>query len=72
MRKDSLIHQFIREESGQGISEYGAVIAFVAILVSVVFAMTSGGFAASISSVYSSMATELNALNQASGASSSS
>ena len=36
------INKFIKDESGQGITEYGAILAFVAILVAVVFSITQG------------------------------
>ncbi len=66
-----LLRQFIDEESAQGISEYGAMLAFVAILVALVFAMSTSSTGGAISSVYSTMCDELNSLtNSASGSSS--
>ena len=56
-------HEFINDESGQGITEYGAVLAFVAILVAVLFGAARGGLAATLSQSLSSVAKQLNNLN---------
>lgn len=59
------LNRFIQDESGQGITEYGAILAFVAILVAVVFAITQGALAGAISKAFSSVVTQLNALSGA-------
>ncbi len=51
---------FVNDESGQGITEYGAMLAFVAVLVALVFSMTSGGLSNAISNAFSTMISSLN------------
>ena len=65
-----MIDRFIRDESGQGITEYGAILAFVAILVAVVFAITQGALAAAISKAFSAVVKQLNALSTVAGSAS--
>ncbi len=57
-----LLKRFISEESGQGITEYGAILAFVAVLVSLVFALTSSGLKGAISGAFSTVISSMNAL----------
>ncbi|MDR3615191.1 MAG: hypothetical protein P4L53_16660 [Candidatus Obscuribacterales bacterium] len=59
-----------RSKRGQGITEYGAMLAFVAIIVACVFGLTQSSLKKGVSGAYSSMATQLNNLSSASGASS--
>ncbi|MBP6746214.1 MAG: hypothetical protein WC028_10605 [Candidatus Obscuribacterales bacterium] len=64
------INRFISDESGQGITEYGAILAFVAILVALVFSITQGALTAAISKAFSAVVSQLNNLSAAaSGAS---
>ncbi len=56
------LKRFISDESGQGITEYGAILAFVAVLVALVFTMTSGGLKAAISNAFLDCTSALNAL----------
>ncbi len=65
-----MIDRFIQDESGQGITEYGAILAFVAILVALVFAITQGALAGAISAAFSSVITKLNQLSSAAATSS--
>lgn len=65
-----LIHRFIHEESGQGITEYGAILAFVAILVALVFGITKGALTGSISRAFSAVVSQLNNLSAAAGSAS--
>jgi Flp pilus assembly pilin Flp len=60
------IKTFVNSEGGQGIVEYGAILAFVAILVGLTFALTTGSLSAAISGSFSSMAGQLKSLNAAS------
>ncbi|HEY9683742.1 MAG TPA: hypothetical protein V6C86_19330 [Oculatellaceae cyanobacterium] len=62
-----MISRFINDESGQGITEYGAILAFVAILVALVFAITSGALRAAISAAFSAVTSQLNALSAGAG-----
>lgn len=52
--------KFIRQEDGQGIAEYGALLAFIAILVALVFAFAPGKLGPAVSTAFSSVAQELN------------
>lgn len=53
---------FCCDESGQGITEYGAILAFVALLVAVVFSAGQGTLKNAISSAFSAVASQLNGL----------
>jgi len=65
-----LAKQFLQDESGQGITEYGAILAFVAILVAVVFSITQGALTSAISKAFSAVVSQLNALSSAAGSAS--
>ncbi len=58
-----LLADFINDELGQGITEYGAILAFVALLVAVVFSFAQGSLASAISSAFSNCVRQLNKLN---------
>ncbi len=58
----NLLNKFIKEESGQGITEYGAILAFVALLIGLVFALTQGALKAAISNAFSAVTMQLNQL----------
>jgi Flp pilus assembly pilin Flp len=60
--KETLL-AFVSDESGQGITEYGAVLAFVALLVAVVFGFAQGTLRQSLSQSFSTVVSQLNALN---------
>ncbi len=60
-----MITRFINEESGQGITEYGAILAFVAILIALVFSIVQGQLAAAISAAFSAVVSQLNNLSSA-------
>ena len=55
--------QFVADESGQGITEYGAILAFVALLVGLVFGFAKGSLQSAISQSFSSVVSSLNGLN---------
>jgi Flp pilus assembly pilin Flp len=58
----------LQDESGQAITEYGAMIAFVCVLVALIFAMSQGALAPGINACYSTMAAQLqNLINSANG-----
>lgn len=59
--------EFIADESGQGITEYGAILAFVAVLVGLVFSFAQGQLASSISAAFSSVVGQMNKLSAQSG-----
>lgn len=52
--------QFFKGESGQGVAEYGSVLALVAILVVVGFGTFKGSASKAISSSYNSVVTRMN------------
>jgi len=56
----SLTSKFIFDESGQGITEYGGVLAFVAIIIAFLFANVSSPLRNAISNAFSSVAGQLN------------
>lgn len=57
------VRDFVEDESGQGITEYGAILAFVALLVAVVFGFAKGNLTAAISQSFSTVVSQLNQLN---------
>lgn len=60
------------DEEGQAITEYGAILAFVAVLIALVFAFGGGGVGPAISNAFSSITQNLNDMSAtASGASGS-
>ena len=63
------LNNFIKDESGQGITEYGAILAFVALLVAVVFSFASGTLTSAISQSFSTVVNQLNKLNSVTNAS---
>lgn len=53
--------RFVHDESGQGITEYGAILAFVALLVGVAFGFQSQ-LRGAISNAFSQIVAQLNAI----------
>jgi Flp pilus assembly pilin Flp len=60
-----IAHSFIFDEDGQGITEYGAILAFVAILVALVFSITQGALRGAICAAFSAVVSQLNHLSSA-------
>lgn len=60
-----MIARFVKDESGQGITEYGAILAFVALLVALVFGFAQGTLSQAISTAFSNVVNQLNRLNSA-------
>ena len=58
----NLLKRLLKEESGQGITEYGAILAFVAVLVALLFGLAQGALQNSIRNAFSSVEAQLNAL----------
>jgi Flp pilus assembly pilin Flp len=52
-----------RKARGQGITEYGAMLAFVAVLVAMCFSIANGKLTSSVSAAFSAIAGRLNALS---------
>ena len=66
-----MISRFINDESGQGITEYGAILAFVAILVALVFSITQGALRGAICAAFSTVVNQLNQLSAGAAAATS-
>jgi Flp pilus assembly pilin Flp len=62
---NNVVSRFIADESGQGITEYGAILAFVALLVALVFSITRGALMSAISAAFSAVVSQLNNLSSA-------
>lgn len=58
-----LLLDLVRDESGQSITEYGAIIAFVGCLIAMAFHLANGGLFAGISGAYSACTSQLGNLN---------
>ncbi len=52
----------LRGRKGQGITEYAAVIAFVAVLVTIAFAFSQGKLGPAVSTAFSATASNVNGL----------
>ena len=65
-----LLYLFFKDDSAQGITEYGAVIAMVAVVIAVSFSLTSGALTSGILGAYSAVTMQLN--NMSANASSAS
>ena len=59
-----------RNKKGQGITEYGAIIAFVALLIALCFGFTSGSLSAGISAAFSALKANMNNASSAAAAAS--
>lgn len=59
-----------RNRKGQGITEYGAIIAFVALLVSLTFGFTSGSLSSSLSSAFCTVRVNMENLSSSAAAAS--
>jgi Flp pilus assembly pilin Flp len=65
------LRRVTRSRKGQGIAEYGAMIAFVAVIIALFFGLQNGTLQPAISKAFSSVSSQLNNLSDsASGASS--
>lgn len=60
---NNMLGEFLADESGQGITEYGAILAFVAILVALVFSITQGALRHAICAAFSAVVSQLNNLS---------
>jgi Flp pilus assembly pilin Flp len=61
----TVLSNFVESESGQGITEYGAILAFVSVLVVVVAGFVNSGLKTALSQSFSLVTSSLNALNTA-------
>ena len=58
----NLIKAFFQNESGQGITEYGAVMAFIGILIAFAFSTGNSSLYSAIKGCFSSLATNTSML----------
>jgi Flp pilus assembly pilin Flp len=65
MRRNAFnaIVAFWQDEQGQSITEYGAVLAFVGVLIALAFSLAKGGLFSAVSNSYSGVVNNLGALN---------
>lgn len=59
--------EFVTDEDGQSITEYGAVIAFVGVLIAVVFGLARGSLFSAISESFSSVNSGMTEMNNYAG-----
>ncbi len=57
-----ILDNFTAVESGQGITEYGAILAFIAVLIGLVLSLPNGSLQTALSSAFSMVASQLSAL----------
>ncbi len=58
----NFLKRFLAEESGQGITEYGAILAFVALIIAIIFGL-QGSFQTALTNAFSSVSNQLNSLS---------
>lgn len=63
MNGEHLLRLCINEDSGQGITEYGVILAFVALLIVLVLSFVQGSMAAALTNAYSIIVSTINFLN---------
>jgi Flp pilus assembly pilin Flp len=54
--------EFWSSEDAQGITEYGAILAFVSLLVALTFSVTNGSLMPAVSAAFSAVAGQLNSM----------
>ncbi len=62
LTNSNLSKQFIADESGQGITEYGALLAFVALLIAMLFTQ-QGNLNKAINGAFQSVINALNSIS---------
>ena len=67
MRITAIFDEFISDADGQGIVEYGAILAFVSLLIAAVFGFANGTLAGGLSQSFSRMVSELTRLATGAG-----
>lgn len=60
-----VFYQYFQNEDGQGITEYGAIIAFVSLLVALTFSAANGSLMPAVSAAFRAVNSQLNALSTA-------
>lgn len=62
--------EFLANEDAQGITEYGAILSFVAILVALAFGFYNGSLSNAVSKAFSSVVSQLENMSAAAATSS--
>lgn len=52
--------KFIKDENGQGVTEYGVVLAFVAMMVAMVFGFSNGSLMQAVQDAFASLTNSVN------------
>ena len=58
----NIIHAFYKKDSGQGMTEYGAMLAFIAALIATTLSIGHGPLGSAIKNAFSVMASNLTQL----------
>ena len=69
-RNQNWLKNLWQDESAQGISEYGAVLALVAILVSITFGLANGSLMPAVSNAFSAISSQLSMMATEAGSAS--
>jgi Flp pilus assembly pilin Flp len=69
-RNQNWLKNLWQDESAQGITEYGAVLALVALLVSLSFGLANGSLLPAVSNAFSTVTSQLNQMATEASASS--
>ena len=57
-----LIKKFFEDQSGQGITEYGALLAFIGVLIGLVLSAGQGSLQTALKNSFSTMSTNMSRL----------
>jgi Flp pilus assembly pilin Flp len=58
-----VLRRFLQDESGQGITEYACILAFVCMLIVMVFGFSNGQLEASLSQTFSNLVGQFDRLS---------
>jgi Flp pilus assembly pilin Flp len=61
----NFVSMFVYDEQGQGITEYGAILAFVATLIVLVAGFVNGGLKTAVSQSFSRVTSSVTSINTA-------
>lgn len=64
------IRDYVSNEDAQGITEYGAVLCFVSLLVALAFTFTNGSLGNAVMTAFSAVTSQLNNMSSAAASSS--
>ncbi|CAN5349683.1 hypothetical protein BH11CYA1_BH11CYA1_13360 [soil metagenome] len=58
------VYDFLKNEEAQGITEYGAVLCFVSLLIALAFTFTNGSLGSAVITAFSCITSQLNNMSQ--------